>query len=480
MSAERRNVDIADSGLPHRLRCLRQERGWSKGDLADRAGLTWRAVHDIESGKRTRIQEHTLFGLARALGVAPDDLLGRSLTDPPSRSDAPEAAPPDPPGTPAAAPRGGARRGGLLVRGVAVASILPCLLAAKAIRDFAGAPVTVRAEGATAVVERRLLAPLRLGPHDSPVASVVIAPWRGHRAVLYSLGPSGEDGGTTFAVDAPTGRILWTLRPPYEQLAAVFGENLARAGSYGNAKFHHGAGNMLFGNVDGSGDEELILMFHHETRYPAYVDIVACDGTRIGSYLNWGHLYAGAVADLDDDGKDEVVVAGTTNASCYQGSTVILLDDAHCRGASVDSLVAPDCGVPDGSLARLVLPLFEEPFGRLLGVDRLHTTEVLVSRDEQGRPRIVVDVGATPANEGFLVTLDATLRPLEIATSDALARAVADWPVETRRAFLGPAHLGRWLAGHRYFGALARQAPPAAAPARESFAAPVPGGPPGP
>lgn len=468
MSGHRGNIDIAGSGLPDRLQQLRLERGWSKADLAERAGLTWRAVHDIETGKRSRILEHTLLALARALAVPPEELLGRPLRDAPGSAED-DARPRNP-----VAPPPGRERRRLVLAALASALALGAI-AVHAMRSSVGIPLAVEAEGATLVIERRLLPPLRFGPYKSEVRSWTIAPWRGHRVVVFSLGPSGEDGGTTFAVDASTGKVLWTLTPPYDRLASFFGADLARTGSYGNTDFHGGAGSLLFGDLDGDSDPELIVAFGHETWFPAYVDVVRSDGTRLGSYLNWGRLYAGAVADLDNDGKDEVVVAGTSNARCYQGSTVILLDDEHCSGASADSLVGAGCGLADRSLARLVLPIFAEPYRELLRIDRLETKEVLISRDEQGDPRIVIDVGAAPGGEGFIVTLDGALRPLSIAASDAFVRATGDWPEEVRTAFLAPDNLSSWLAGHRYFGALALRAPGRDVLAADgSFAAPAP------
>lgn len=53
-----------------RVRALREERGWSRGDLADRAQLHINAVGMIERGERADPHSSTIAALAYALGVA--------------------------------------------------------------------------------------------------------------------------------------------------------------------------------------------------------------------------------------------------------------------------------------------------------------------------------------------------------------------------------------------------------------------------
>lgn len=60
------------------LATARQERGVRQADLATAVGLTRASVANIESGAQ-RIQLHTLIAAAQALGIAPADLITRSL-----------------------------------------------------------------------------------------------------------------------------------------------------------------------------------------------------------------------------------------------------------------------------------------------------------------------------------------------------------------------------------------------------------------
>lgn len=60
--------------MRHRIRGLRQERGWSLAALARRAGLTASTLSRIETGNR-RIALDQLVPLARALGTTLDRLV---------------------------------------------------------------------------------------------------------------------------------------------------------------------------------------------------------------------------------------------------------------------------------------------------------------------------------------------------------------------------------------------------------------------
>jgi transcriptional regulator with XRE-family HTH domain len=53
---------------------LRQRKGWSQYLLAVRAGLTPHTIWRIESGRAQKLMPLTRMALARALGVAPDEI----------------------------------------------------------------------------------------------------------------------------------------------------------------------------------------------------------------------------------------------------------------------------------------------------------------------------------------------------------------------------------------------------------------------
>ena len=76
----RKHARAAKSGtasIASRLRSTRELRGWSREALAFHSGVSWAAITQIESGRRTDVRVSTLEALAAALGVTIDHLSGR-------------------------------------------------------------------------------------------------------------------------------------------------------------------------------------------------------------------------------------------------------------------------------------------------------------------------------------------------------------------------------------------------------------------
>lgn len=62
--------------LSVRLRRLRKKADLTQAALAEKAGLELDTLRAIEQGRRERVYADTLAGLAKALGVRMEDLLG--------------------------------------------------------------------------------------------------------------------------------------------------------------------------------------------------------------------------------------------------------------------------------------------------------------------------------------------------------------------------------------------------------------------
>jgi DNA-binding XRE family transcriptional regulator len=62
------------SGTAVRLRELRDHRGWTRQELAERAGVSKEAIYTHERGRK-HPRRDTLCLLAEALGVSPADLI---------------------------------------------------------------------------------------------------------------------------------------------------------------------------------------------------------------------------------------------------------------------------------------------------------------------------------------------------------------------------------------------------------------------
>jgi transcriptional regulator with XRE-family HTH domain len=76
------DVDTALAGVPARLRALRQQREWTLGALASATGISVSTLSRLESGHR-RPNLELLLPIARAYGVALDELLGTPETSDP-------------------------------------------------------------------------------------------------------------------------------------------------------------------------------------------------------------------------------------------------------------------------------------------------------------------------------------------------------------------------------------------------------------
>jgi transcriptional regulator with XRE-family HTH domain len=71
------------SAIGDRVHCARERRGWNRETLAFHSGVSWSAIAQVESGRRTNLRPGTLAALAGALGVSVDYLVsGRSSTPP--------------------------------------------------------------------------------------------------------------------------------------------------------------------------------------------------------------------------------------------------------------------------------------------------------------------------------------------------------------------------------------------------------------
>lgn len=75
---------MLNSGVGENLARIRERRMWTQAKLAQEAGVSPTTVSGIEGGRISRPHFGTLRKLAQALGVPPEELLGRSSAEPAS------------------------------------------------------------------------------------------------------------------------------------------------------------------------------------------------------------------------------------------------------------------------------------------------------------------------------------------------------------------------------------------------------------
>ena len=64
-----------ENGIGTRVRAARQRLGWNRETLAFHSGISWSAIAQVETGRRTNLRPSTLQSLAGALGVTIDYLV---------------------------------------------------------------------------------------------------------------------------------------------------------------------------------------------------------------------------------------------------------------------------------------------------------------------------------------------------------------------------------------------------------------------
>ncbi len=439
MSSTKQNIDIRESPLPKILARERHRAQWTQAELADKAGLSYRTVHDLELGKRDRVQEKTLLLLAQALDISLDKLLGQEVAPQP---------PPTPEPRPTASPPGGKRRriprAPLLVAGILLAVALGLTLRSYALRH-----AKIEFENRTLTVRDGLLGNTLWSIGNPPgVRITMTAPWSS-TVLLVALRSDTPACQKIYALDLANGDTLWTAQPDYDAIKAAFGPHVLDDGMMGCSMITHA-------DLDGDGIPELIAGFNHTTNYPYALLWVDRTGRVRGQYAHQGHVLDTLAADIDNDGKDELIASGTNNAHWSQGPTVFILDENHFRGASVDSVTHPRSTEPDSALCRLVLPVFPAPYMKPLHNIRLSGFNPRVTTSSDGRNQIVLNVRYGRHDPICIIMLGLDLVPQRIIMDDVFLGLLHSIYPDSLIAGTGPgdpAWMQSWLSKARHFEA---------------------------
>lgn len=427
----KRSIDLAGTPLPARVAALRRERGWSRADLAARAGLSAKVVYQIESRSRDQYLEKTLLLLAEALRVRLEDLLQPEAerndepvdsiaAEPPSdsRDAEPETISVSTVHRPSACSRRRCSRALALAAGVAL------LVAVSMVIVHSRRPVAIpRVESAGSTVQARVATSGELSwarRFQSTVAFAEPSPWS-DGTVLVGLDFDAPDGGRVMLLDRKTGATLWERSPDADLAAQAFGSDILN----GLGVF----GPMFWRSIDLDGDStlEIAVSFLHIRQYPASVMILDRAGEVRGEYFNRGHVYDMVAADIDGDGRQELICAGANNNTAYGSGAVFILDRDHCRGAAVDPHNGGSLEVGDGSRCRIILPSLAADVLARLGVVRICADCVMVSRDTEGATKLIVRVG----HDRWVVHLqcDADLHPLAVLPTDGIRICLEQWSI---------------------------------------------------
>ncbi|MBK9305033.1 MAG: helix-turn-helix domain-containing protein [bacterium] len=435
------NIVDLPPDFPERLRVLREQRYLTQSDLAARAEVAARSVHELESGRRNRALAKTLMLLAEALGVTYTELVAglpatpAELTDaPPDQIDSQESLTAPAPTTAIVARRPRYRLYALIA--------LLVLLGATGLilSRFDGRRVVVNeSEGIVEVNGTLLGRTIWRRDFANEIRDWRRAPWD-KDVLLVGLAAESTNGGRLLAVTADKGSTLWEVEPDRNDLALAFDQQYVYSGAY------H-CRDILDADLDGDGRREVVVHFMHNKWFPSVILVVDRDGRVESQYANRGHVCDLHIADLDADGKDEVIGAGTNNAPEYRGATIFILDDEHRSGAAIDPVTSPGYAAVDASLVRLVFPIWPENVQEALGThDRLAGFEARTYQRSDGTVGIQANIGYQD-DEFYSVDFDAHLRPTFMSISDKLQSKLAHAGTDAH------AWDRAWLDGHLRFEA---------------------------
>jgi len=414
-----KNIDLGDGNFPERLRSLREALHLSQSDLAEKAGLTYRTVHDLELGKRKVSQQKTLMLLAQALGVNLEALLGKPRVAPPRKS----------------------HRGTWLRISLALIVLIGVgggLLWQTALSH---AEWTLE-KGQLTVSDGILGLELWKTDPDNPVLLCVDSPWDPNH-LLIGTNRECADGGRAYCLARASGDTVWSVGPDLDAMfRALDRDDVLAAG------FSCKLGRIA--DLDGDNDPEFVVGFLHGLYYPYAVCLIDKTGHLRSQYVNKGHVYDLLIADIDADGKDEIVAAGVNNSPGHNGPTLFVLDDIHNRGASLDDLCNPWSSEPDSALVRINLPSYPAPYMDLMQMSRIGAVGLQFNRGPDGEGRLICRIGNHEPEKRILIHLNADLRPVGAEPRDLFLEKVASqWP-DSLRVGTGPGDqvwLAEWMAG---------------------------------
>ncbi len=414
-----------------RVRKARETRGWTQEDLARESDVSVKTIRRIELAWRGRPQAFTIEALARTLDIAPDELLTGEAAD--------RRAPTLPaPSTPSDRDGGASHisRRWLLAAAVATAVVLT-IFVPLARRQGESATVDpgprITESGDRHHIDVRFRSKAWSASYRSRIRMERHLTWDGDDVLLVAFNATGDNQGAVVVHRLTDGtRLLDDAPDPRDEndlLAVVGPSGFDRALEYRELStvFEQ----RFFMDIDGDGESELLVMSaDHNGMGPSRLRSYRKNGEVVINYYFDNTIDCYHVGDFDGDGKDEVLVGGTS----FDGrARLVELDDAHCRGVAPDESAGTTRAMQDTSLASIEIPPFDLQYMDLLHQDRMHVFDCFSFRDpttDDLRIRFF-----THASRSVQVVLDGALAPIEVAPSDPFVVYVRRWPDDVRTDF---------------------------------------------
>jgi hypothetical protein len=159
-----------------------------------------------------------------------------------------------------------------------------------------------------------------------PVIAIKDLDGDGDKEVLFAPKRTTEtaDPGRLYCFDRK-GTLRW---PPFEAGRELLCGDKTFSPDYRVAGF-------VCRDLDGDGRLETLVFSYQSPDWPCQLAVLDSTGKMIGEYWNAGYLLYPAFHDLDDDGREELIVVGVNNE--YRGGCLIVFDTRRISGGSPQS-----------------------------------------------------------------------------------------------------------------------------------------------
>lgn len=156
-------------------------------------------------------------------------------------------------------------------------------------------------------------------------------------------------GNKLWAIDVSAKKVIWEI--PFVDTVNYFNRPYSP---------YYSASMILFDDVEGRGEKEILLSVDNVSRSPSFIARVDSKGNILGKYWHFGALCALYAVDVDGDGRNEIVACGSNDAQdTTQGEfpIVAVLDPRKITGNS-RSIVCPGFDLPpsDAEISYIKFP----------------------------------------------------------------------------------------------------------------------------
>ena len=143
----------------------------------------------------------------------------------------------------------------------------------------------------------------------------------GRPEVLFCIRTQDELGAGLLLCFDRRGRELWRFQTGRQM---KFGSRV-----YSNEYMIHGIETLDF---DGDGNREIMVIAFQRPDWPTQLVLLDAGGKPLGEYWHSGQLNDYAIADLDHDGRQEIILAGLNNE--YRTGCLLVFSPGRIEGGS--------------------------------------------------------------------------------------------------------------------------------------------------